>query len=171
MRHMKRCSALLIIREMQIETIVSCRLTPVRMAILKKSTNSNMEWLTNMICCIAQGTLPSILWSSVWEKNLKKKGFMYMYNWITLLYSSNYHNIVNQLYFNKKLKSLQIINAEEGMGKKEPSYTVGGNANWYSHCKEQYGGSLKSYKQEFPLWWSGLRIWLQQLGLLQRCKW
>ena len=26
-------------------------------------------------------------------------------------------------------KSLQVINAEEGMEKKEPSYTVGGNAN------------------------------------------
>ena len=25
-----------------------------------------------------------------------------MYSWITLLYSSNKHNIVNQLYFNKK---------------------------------------------------------------------
>ena len=31
-------------------------------------------------------------------------------------------------------KSLQAINAEEGVEKREPSYTVGGNANWYSHC-------------------------------------
>ena len=37
-------------------------------------------------------------------------------------------------------KSLQTINAGEGVGKREPSYTVGGNANWYS----QYGGSLKN---------------------------
>ena len=28
-----------------------------------------------------------------------------MYNWITLLYSRNYHNIVNELYFNKILKN------------------------------------------------------------------
>ena len=27
---------------------------------------------------------------------------------------------------------------------REPSYTVGGNVNWYSHCGEQYGGSLKN---------------------------
>ena len=39
-------------------------------------------------------------WSR-WEKNLKEKGCIYMYNWITLLYSSNYHNIV---YFNKTSK-------------------------------------------------------------------
>ena len=38
--HMKRCSALLIISKMQIKTTISPYLTPVRMAIIKKSTNS-----------------------------------------------------------------------------------------------------------------------------------
>ena len=28
--------------------------------------------------------------------------------------------------------------------KREPSYTVGGNVNWYSHYGKQYGGSLKN---------------------------
>ena len=27
---------------------------------------------------------------------------------------------------------------------REPSYTVGGNVNWYNHYREQYGGSLKN---------------------------
>ena len=39
-----------------------------------------------------------------WEKNLKENGYGYIYNWTTLLYSRNYHNIVNHLYFNKTLK-------------------------------------------------------------------
>ena len=44
-------------------------------------------------------------------------------------------------------KSLQTtINAGEGMEKREPSYTVGGNANWYSHYGEQCGDSLKNWK-------------------------
>ena len=41
-------------------------------------------------------------------------------------------------------KNLQTLNAGEGMEKREPSYTVGGKVNWYSHYGGQYGGSLKN---------------------------
>ena len=44
------------------------------------------------------------------------------------------------------IKILQTINAGEDIEKREPSYMVGGNANYDSHCGEQYGESLKNWK-------------------------
>ena len=41
-------------------------------------------------------------------------------------------------------KNLQTTNAGESMKRREPSYTVSGNANWYSHYGEECGDSLKN---------------------------
>ena len=71
-----------------------------------------------------------------------------------MLNITNYQRNINQNYNELSLhtsqnghhqKNLQTINTGEGVGKREPSYTVGGSVNWYSHCGEQYGGSFKNY--------------------------
>jgi len=38
----------------------------------------------------------ALKWKIIWEKEC-----MYMSDWVTLLDSRNWHNIVNQLYFDK----------------------------------------------------------------------
>ena len=42
------------------------------------------------------------------------------------------------------LVSLQTISASEGVEKRESSYAVNGNVNWYKPYGEQYEGSLKN---------------------------
>ena len=41
-------------------------------------------------------------------------------------------------------KSVQITNVGENVEKREPSYTVAGNVNWFSYYGKQYGGASKN---------------------------
>ena len=41
-------------------------------------------------------------------------------------------------------KSLQMMNAGEGVEKMEPYYTVCGNVNWSNHCGKQCGDASEN---------------------------
>ena len=86
----------------------------------KNLHQNTSKWLTNV-------------WKDAWQRPLLEKCKSKL-QWDITSYQSEWPSS----------KSLQTINAGEGVEKREHSCTVGGNVNWYSHYGRRYGDSLKS---------------------------
>ena len=143
--HTQRCSMSLNIREMQIKTTISYHL----------NTSQN-------IClpsCFSHDRLFATLWTVAHQPPLSK-GFSREESWSGLpftplgdlphsgteLASPSFPELTGTFFTTSatweaqsewlSLKSLQIRNSGKDAEKREPSYTVGGNINWCSHCEQ-----------------------------------
>ena len=145
--HMKECSTSLIIREMQIKTTMRYHLTPVRMAIIKKSRNRASlvaQWLRVRLpmqgtqvrtpvredptCCRAAGPVSHGHWACVSGACAPQRERPQQWEACVL----------------QKRKKSRNNKCWRGCGEKGTLLHCWWNVNWYSHYGEQYGGSLKN---------------------------
>ena len=85
-----------------------------------------------------------------WAEELKEDIQMANKEDIQMLKITNHQRNANQNhneispYTWLSSKRQEITSIGEDVEKREPMCTVGGNINWYSNCRKQYGGSTKN---------------------------
>ena len=85
---------------------------------------------STMTYCVAQGTLLTVTWQPGWEGSLGKNGYLYMYGWVHLQSTWNYHNTVNCLHSNTKLIKKKKERKGCGQWGKEEAFSAEQRASW-----------------------------------------
>ena len=69
----------------------------------------DLKWTTNKDLLYSKGNSVHCYLAAWMEGELGENEYMHMYGWIRLLSTWNYHNTVNQLYFNIKLNVFFLV--------------------------------------------------------------